>query len=68
MALEQIVLRRKGVGTPISRAIAVSIQHVTSREGRDKTDFFPLHSPWDGVVFRDAEMLSDFSSPGYVCA
>jgi len=40
-ALEQIVLRRKGVGTPISRAIAVSIQHVTSREGRDKTDFFP---------------------------
>ena len=35
------MLRRKGVGTPMSRAIAVSTQHVTSREGRDKTDFFP---------------------------
>ena len=48
-ALEQIVLRRKGVGTPISRAIAVSIQHVTSREGRDKTDFPP--STLLGMVF-----------------
>lgn len=58
-ALEQIVLRRSAVGTPspFSRAVAVSIQHVTSR---DETKL--LSSPPRRCFPR---RKNAFSSPGY---